>query len=571
MNYYEILGVSANATEQQIKEGYRREAMKWHPDRHEGAAAKGEAERRFKDLAQAYRTLSKPAARAEYDRQLEQNLRREYETRQQEQERERQHREQARREQAQQERARQEPPKPEFANTGPQFEEETVSGDDANQMFFEQMLDLAFELAGRGFPEPSISKALIALGCPESMARAVAAIAAKRGRANGSTPAASERDQLAVQNFDEAPWDELKPYFAAAIFGNSRNNPLADDIYNAILAKQNRRIKIWWALWAGSLILSIWAGAWKTIPSEQIIPLLAAFSSIFLILGYISSVNFLGPDKKRFFLEKRGKYYLTAFEAIHKSNTSRANKDWAVYFNWAAAIFNINWLGYRRQPQSTYIFITVYLVAYYIFIGFSSGKFEALAFPISILISIALGFTANSRYFQAIKSNIIKTSANKRYRNTTLESLRNKGGTNYFGWIIPLIIYTILCIPGFGIQIEREKLKAQAAEEARSAQAAVEKAAAEERQKIANENARIAREQAIEKAKSQYLAYVTQVERQYPFLDANSAYYDSRAEQWVMERMKNYETQGQHPEQALRSAIAEMEAFLAQRRQQQQP
>ena len=53
MNFYEILGVSADATDQQIKEAYRREAMKWHPDRHEGFAAKGNADRRFKDLALA--------------------------------------------------------------------------------------------------------------------------------------------------------------------------------------------------------------------------------------------------------------------------------------------------------------------------------------------------------------------------------------------------------------------------------------------------------------------------------------------------------------------------------------
>lgn len=158
MNHYEILGVGPDATEQQIKEAYRREAMKWHPDRHDSAAAKGEADRRFKDLAVAYRTLRNPVDRANHDRQLEQKLRQEYDTRQ--------------KEQAQQD----------FSDNGPQFEEQTASSDDANQMFYEQMLDLAFELAGRGFPEFNIFKALIALGCPESLAKAVAATAAKQGR-----------------------------------------------------------------------------------------------------------------------------------------------------------------------------------------------------------------------------------------------------------------------------------------------------------------------------------------------------------------------------------------------------
>ena len=178
MNHYEILGVGPNATDQQIKEAYRREAMKWHPDRHDGAAAKGEADRRFKDLALAYRTLRSPVDRTNYDRQLEQKLRQEYEARQQEQAR--QQREQ--REQAQQKQTRQAPPQPDFVDTGPQFEEQTASKDDANQMFYEQMLDLAVELAGRGFPEFNIFKALVALGCPKALAKAVAAAtAAKRG------------------------------------------------------------------------------------------------------------------------------------------------------------------------------------------------------------------------------------------------------------------------------------------------------------------------------------------------------------------------------------------------------
>lgn len=178
MNYYEILGVGPDATDQAIKEGYRREAMKWHPDRHAGAAAKGEADRRFKDLAVAYRTLRDPAARAKYDRQLEQQLRREFEARQEEQ---------AQRDQSKQN----------FADTPPPFEEETASTADADQMFYEQMLDLAFELASRGIPEFNIFKMLMASGCPESLAKAVASTATKQGRrqtASGDKAKARESD-----------------------------------------------------------------------------------------------------------------------------------------------------------------------------------------------------------------------------------------------------------------------------------------------------------------------------------------------------------------------------------------
>lgn len=215
MNHYEILGVGPDATEQQIKEAYRRQAMKWHPDRHDGAAAKGEADRRFKDLAVAYRTLRKPVDRANYDRQLEQKLHQEYEARQ--------------KEQAQQNQTRQAPPKPGFADTGPQFEEQTASNDDTNQMFNEQMLDLAFELAGRGFPEFNIFKALIALGCPEALAKAVAATAAKQGQSKSANGTGDKREEPALPNFDDASFEEMAPYYVASIMGSELLNPISDE------------------------------------------------------------------------------------------------------------------------------------------------------------------------------------------------------------------------------------------------------------------------------------------------------------------------------------------------------
>jgi hypothetical protein len=54
-DYYKILGVSPDATEQQIKSAYRRGAMKYHPDRNPGD---NKAEEEFKKLTEAYHVLS---------------------------------------------------------------------------------------------------------------------------------------------------------------------------------------------------------------------------------------------------------------------------------------------------------------------------------------------------------------------------------------------------------------------------------------------------------------------------------------------------------------------------------
>src|SRR3954468_22726247 len=64
-DYYEILGVPKNASEEEIKKAYRKLAMKFHPDRNQGED-KG-AEAKFKEAKEAYEMLSSADKRAAYD------------------------------------------------------------------------------------------------------------------------------------------------------------------------------------------------------------------------------------------------------------------------------------------------------------------------------------------------------------------------------------------------------------------------------------------------------------------------------------------------------------------------
>lgn len=62
-DYYEILGVDRNATQEEIKKAYRRLALKYHPDRNPGK----DAEEKFKEISEAYAVLSDPEKRRQYD------------------------------------------------------------------------------------------------------------------------------------------------------------------------------------------------------------------------------------------------------------------------------------------------------------------------------------------------------------------------------------------------------------------------------------------------------------------------------------------------------------------------
>ena len=55
-DYYSLLGVSRNASEQELKKAYKKLAMKYHPDRNQGD--KDAAEKKFKEVSEAYEVLA---------------------------------------------------------------------------------------------------------------------------------------------------------------------------------------------------------------------------------------------------------------------------------------------------------------------------------------------------------------------------------------------------------------------------------------------------------------------------------------------------------------------------------
>ena len=71
-DFYAVLGIPRDASDEDIKQSYRRQAMQWHPDRNGGSK---EAEEKFKTITEAYDVLRDPQKRAAYDRYGEAGLR----------------------------------------------------------------------------------------------------------------------------------------------------------------------------------------------------------------------------------------------------------------------------------------------------------------------------------------------------------------------------------------------------------------------------------------------------------------------------------------------------------------
>src|SRR5438552_11514453 len=69
VNYYEVLGVERSASEEEIRDRFRKLAREQHPDRYKGSD-KSEAERRFQTLTEAVNVLTNPVKRKQHDAEM---------------------------------------------------------------------------------------------------------------------------------------------------------------------------------------------------------------------------------------------------------------------------------------------------------------------------------------------------------------------------------------------------------------------------------------------------------------------------------------------------------------------
>lgn len=145
MDPYDILGIPGNATLEEIKKAYRREAMKWHPDRSNNSA---EAKERFHQAAEAYKFLSENYS-ADRDSNSRRQSSRGYQYKSSD--------------------------SGQSGNYSNSRYSRNQSGDEfADTVFWDAMLDFAIKLAQTGLNESQISSQLVQNGCQQKLASIIA-------------------------------------------------------------------------------------------------------------------------------------------------------------------------------------------------------------------------------------------------------------------------------------------------------------------------------------------------------------------------------------------------------------
>lgn len=508
---YDILDIAQSATAEEIKAAYRRLAMKWHPDRN--LNNREEAEERFKELGYAYKVLSDPKQRAEYDDYLA----------------------------SQQSAGTQKQREPESAYG------KGMSEDDAAKMFYDQMLDLAYELARRGFDEAKIVKTLLALDCPEIIAKAVANTASRGARRHESTPndsfhANQHSDSSKVpDSLESASWSAVAPYYSAVIGGVHADLRMDDDEYQRTV-DESKKGMIGYAvafalMFLGALLLAKGVLGWWIVGVGAV---------LFIATIVWRIVKGGGTEFRR---EKTMRYYLSAFESYHNARPLPFRFQSLNLGGWFGSIF---WIAYRRMPISSLVGVIIVAAITSILTVIEIDNPElGKAFNMSGYIWGAIvGSVANRIYFNSARRKINKVLALPKEH--ALLRLRNEGGTNGWSWIAYLILFFVLLLPviGYQSQVEEQRAAAIAAQKQAEAEAR-EKAAAEARAQAA---AVAEREQ-----RRRLDVVIAEMEARHPEFNEKDPRFNQNLTNEALARMKAYINQGIEPASALRMAVADME------------
>jgi len=510
---YDVLGVAQTATSEEIKGAYRRKAMKWHPDRNPNNRA--EAEERFKELGYAYQVLSDPQQRAGYDK---------YCASQQ-------------------------------ADAGQQRQEESafnagMSDADAAKMFFEQMLDLAFELARRGFDEAKIRKMLLALDCPESVVKAVLELVSRNSGQDGNQQKQQSDSPQTLGAIEKASWKDIAPYYAAVISGVYADEKINEFEFQQRLARDTSQIKGYWVC-----LVAIIGGALTTIKFSVLGPVIIGLG-MFGLLG-IAFLRLFATNSA-FRREKAKRHYLEMFELYHNARRPLFKLG---NFNIWGLFCSVFWIAYRRMPFYA-LFFTVTLAAFISYVIISAADSTDVEQTGRLVWSVAgwiIGFIANRLYFSSARSRIRKVAALP--TDQALKLLRDKGGTNSWSWIGFAALSFLLLMPAGAYLNEIEEQRAASIAAEREAElAAQRRTEVEARQKTAADTT--ARLEQFRK--QQFDAAVAEMEARYPQLNPNHSQYNQKLVDEAIARMQDYVKQGADSASALKMAVADMEQVASE-------
>jgi hypothetical protein len=250
MDPYEILGIPGNATREEIKKAYRKEAMKWHPDRCDNSA---ESLHRFQQAANAYRILSENYVSGGHG-DSGRNSSAGYQYQQ--------------------------------AESGPSAGSADSRADTedsfADSVFWEVMLDFAIKLAQGGMRESEISNNLAQNGCPGRLAAIIADKAFNIHAHYASNPGRKRQPGADRSTFKE---DRLEVELQRAFIGrrNLLLSPKDTIDYYLVVFSEFRQSD-----YAGSLF--------KINPNRRLMRILSFSILLFAVMAFAID-NFPGPSE----------------------------------------------------------------------------------------------------------------------------------------------------------------------------------------------------------------------------------------------------------------------------------